>query len=56
MEENFDIFLAGDDALLYLDVPVHKKCVTVYTFWVTPSITLIAYVLNRCSISKPKYR
>ena len=25
MEENNDIFLAGDDVLVYLAVPVHKK-------------------------------
>ena len=26
MEENNDIFLAGGDALVYLAVPMHKKC------------------------------
>ena len=32
MEENNDIFLAGDDALLYLALPMHKKYCTTFVW------------------------
>ena len=32
MEENNDIFLAGDNALVYLAVPMHKKYSTTFAW------------------------
>ena len=77
MEENNDIFFAGDGALVYLAEPMYKKysatfvwgnlfstyvsydrffnpCTHLYTFWVTPSISPAAYIVNRWSVSQPK--
>ena len=41
MEENKDIFLADDDALMYLAVPMHKKYSTKYV-WDHPFSTNIS--------------
>ena len=41
MEENNDIFLAGDDALVYLAVPVHKKYSITFV-WGHPFSTYIS--------------
>ena len=32
MEENNDIFLAGNDALVYLAIPMHKKYCTTFVW------------------------
>ena len=42
MEENNNIFLAGGDALVYLDKPVHKKYSTTFV-WGHPLSTYVSY-------------
>ena len=42
MEENNDIFLAGDDALVYLAGPMHKKYSTTF-IWGHPFSTYVPY-------------
>ena len=41
MKENNDIFLAGDDALVYLAVPMHKKYSTKFV-WGHPFSTYVS--------------
>ena len=42
MEENIDIFLAGDDALVYLAGPMHKKKYSTTFVWGHPFTTYIS--------------
>ena len=42
MEENNDIFLVGNDALVYLAGPMHKKYSTTFV-WVHPFSTYVSY-------------
>ena len=41
-EENNDIFVAGDDALMYLAEPMHKKYSATFV-WDHPLSTCICY-------------
>ena len=41
MEENSNIFLVGDDALVYLIVPMHKKYSTTFV-WGHPFSTYVS--------------
>ena len=42
IEENNDIYLGGNDAVMYLAKPVHKKCSTTFV-WGHPFNTFISY-------------
>ena len=42
MEENNGIFLAGDDTLVYLAEPMHKKYSTTFA-WGNPFSTYVSY-------------
>ena len=43
MKENNDIFLAGGDALLYLDEPMQKKRKSAKLFWGNPFSTYVSH-------------